>query len=82
MTEIKPHAAHWGTYDAVVRDGRVVGVRPFARDPFPGSLIESVPDVVHAACRVDRPYIRKGWLEGRRRGDGATRVRRCRRSGR
>ena len=22
----------------------------------------------HAACRVDRPYVRKGWLEGRRRG--------------
>jgi biotin/methionine sulfoxide reductase len=68
MTEIKPHAAHWGTYDAVVRDGRVVGVRPFHRDPFPGSLIESVPDIVHAACRVDRPHIRKGWLEGRRKG--------------
>ncbi|GGJ29714.1 molybdopterin-dependent oxidoreductase [Neoroseomonas lacus] len=68
MTELKPHAAHWGTYDAVVRDGRVVGVRPFERDPFPGSLIESVPDIVHAACRVDRPYIRKGWLEGRRKG--------------
>ena len=68
MTEIKPHAAHWGTYDAVVEDGRVVGVRPFALDPFPGSLIESVPDIVHAACRVDRPYIRKGWLEGRRKG--------------
>ncbi|HWT09192.1 MAG TPA: molybdopterin-dependent oxidoreductase [Roseomonas sp.] len=68
MTELKPHAAHWGSYDAVVQDGRVVGVRPFARDPFPGSLIEAVPDIVHAACRVDRPYVRKGWLEGRRKG--------------
>lgn len=68
MTEIKPHAAHWGSFDAVVRDGRVVGVQPFARDPFPGSLIEAVPDIVHAPCRIDRPYVRKGWLEGRRAG--------------
>ena len=68
MTEIKPHASHWGYFDAVVEDGRVTGVRPFGPDPFPGSLIESIPDAVHAACRIDRPYIRKGWLEGRRRG--------------
>ena len=68
MTEIRPHASHWGYFDAVVEDGRVVGVRPFGPDPFPGSLIEAVPDVVHASCRIDRPYIRQGWLEGRRRG--------------
>ena len=68
MTEIKPHAAHWGYFDAVVENGRVTGVRPFGPDPFPGSLIESVPDVVHAACRIDQPYVRKGWLDGKRRG--------------
>ncbi len=68
MTEIKPHASHWGYFDAVVEDGRVIGVRPFARDPFPGSLIDSVPDVVHAPSRIDRPYIRRGWLRGERRG--------------
>jgi len=68
MIELKPSAAHWGTFDAIVKDGRVVGVKPFARDPFPGSLIEAMPDIVHAACRVDRPHVRKGWLEGRRRG--------------
>ncbi len=68
MIEIKPQAAHWGYFDAVVENGRVTGVRPFGPDPFPGSLIESVPDVVHAPSRIDRPHVRKGWLEGRRRG--------------
>ncbi|MFC7542690.1 molybdopterin-dependent oxidoreductase [Siccirubricoccus deserti] len=68
MTEIKPHAAHWGYFDAVVENGRVTGIRPFGPDPFPGALIESVPDAVHAAARIDRPHVRKGWLEGRRRG--------------
>ena len=27
MTEIKPHAAHWGSFDAVVENGRLVGGR-------------------------------------------------------
>ena len=68
MTIITPHASHWGAFDAVVEHGRVTGVRPFARDPAPGRLIESVPDVVHAACRIDRAYVRRGWLEGKRAG--------------
>ena len=68
MTEIKPHAAHWGYFDAVVRDGRVTEARPFARDPFPGTLLRSIPDAVHAECRVDRPHVRAGWLRGERRG--------------
>jgi biotin/methionine sulfoxide reductase len=68
MTEIKPHAAHWGFFDAITENGRLVGVRPFAQDPVPASLIESMPATVHSASRVDRPHVRKGWLEGRRRG--------------
>jgi biotin/methionine sulfoxide reductase len=68
MAEIKPHSAHWGAFDAVVENGRVTGVRPFALDPFPGALIESVPDAVHSKVRIDRPYVRAGWLRGERRG--------------
>lgn len=68
QTDIRPHASHWGAYGAVVEGGRVTAVRPFARDPSPARLIESVPDIVHAACRIDRPYVRKGWLEGDRAG--------------
>ena len=68
MAEIKPHSAHWGAFDAVVENGRVTGVRPFALDPFPGSLIQSVPDAVHSKVRIDRPYVREGWLTGERRG--------------
>ncbi|HEY8611168.1 MAG TPA: molybdopterin-dependent oxidoreductase [Roseomonas sp.] len=68
MTEIKPHAAHWGYFDAVVENDRVVAARPFGRDPFPGTLIEGVPDLVHAPCRIDRPHVREGWLRGERRG--------------
>ncbi|HEY0419360.1 MAG TPA: molybdopterin-dependent oxidoreductase, partial [Acetobacteraceae bacterium] len=28
----------------------------------------SIPDAVHAPCRIDRPHVRRGWLRGDRRG--------------
>jgi biotin/methionine sulfoxide reductase len=68
METITPHAAHWGFFDAVVRDGRFVEARPFGGDAAPAQLIAAMPETVHSAARVDRPYIRKGWLEGRRAG--------------
>jgi biotin/methionine sulfoxide reductase len=63
-----PHASHWGAFDALVEDGRVSAVRPFAGDAHPGTLIESVPDIVHSRSRIDRPYVRAGWLKGARAG--------------
>jgi biotin/methionine sulfoxide reductase len=68
MAEIKPHSAHWGAFDAVVENGRVTGVRPFALDPYPSTLLQSMADAVHSKVRIDRPYVRAGWLKGERRG--------------
>ncbi len=58
------HAAHWGAFEAETVAGRVVGVRPFAHDDAPPPLLRSIPSAVHAACRIDRPYIRRGWRPG------------------
>ena len=68
MTELKPHAAHWGAFTAVVENGRLAEARPFARDANPPALLASMPDAVHAPTRIDRPYVRRGWLEGDRQG--------------
>jgi len=68
MRKTIPNASHWGAFDAVVEDGRLVEARPFARDPHPGNLLASLPDVVQHATRIDRPYARAGWLRGERRG--------------
>lgn len=68
MTEIKPHGSHFGSFEAVIENGRFTAVRPFARDPFPGTLLQSIPDAVHSAARIDRPHVREGWLKGGRRG--------------
>ncbi|MCC7282323.1 MAG: molybdopterin-dependent oxidoreductase [Acetobacteraceae bacterium] len=68
MTVLQQHSSHWGAFTAEVEAGRVVGVRGFARDPAPPALLANIPDLVHAPCRIDRPYVRKGWLQGRRAG--------------
>jgi biotin/methionine sulfoxide reductase len=46
-----------------VRDGRLVSVRPFERDPSPSPIIHSWPGALYDPTRVAQPMIRKGWLE-------------------
>ena len=55
--------AHWGAFTAHVEDGRLVGVSPFAEDPQPSPLIEAWPEMVYAENRIQKPSIRRGWLE-------------------
>lgn len=55
--------SHWGMYDVEVENDRVVGVKPFTTDPEPSRIIEAMPSAVHAACRIERPMVRQGWLQ-------------------
>jgi biotin/methionine sulfoxide reductase len=66
-------ASHWGAYWAKVRDGRVVGVQPFEKDEHPSPLAESLARAVYDRSRIDRPYIRKGFLERGTRSDRSRR---------
>jgi len=74
--KLVPHHSHWGAFNAVVEDGKVVGAVPFDFDPDPSPLIEAIPDSVHSPLRIARPMIRAGWLkasglkEGRASGGG------------
>jgi len=61
MTLVRNHA-HWGAFLAEVENGRVVGVRPFERDPDPSPLLDAIPAAVHSPMRIDRPMVRQGWL--------------------
>jgi biotin/methionine sulfoxide reductase len=70
---IRNHS-HWGAFLAEVEDGRVVGVRPFERDPEPSPLIEAMPAAVHSPLRVAQPVVREGWRQGGA-GNGAGRGR-------
>jgi biotin/methionine sulfoxide reductase len=57
--------SHFGAFQAEVRDGRVVGVRPFEHDPDPSPLLNAIPDAVHSEARIAQPMVREGWLAQR-----------------
>ncbi|MBE88612.1 MAG: Asp-tRNA(Asn)/Glu-tRNA(Gln) amidotransferase GatCAB subunit C [Rhodospirillaceae bacterium] len=60
----KKHSAHWGAFEAEMKDGKVIGVRPFAKDGHPSAIIESMPEALYAESRVQQPMVRKSWLDG------------------
>ena len=62
-----PSLAHWGAFTAKVENGRVVGCEPFARDPAPSPMLDTIPAMVHSRLRIGRPAIREGWREGKSR---------------
>src|SRR4029079_18933889 len=62
-----PSLAHWGAFNAVVEDGRLVACEPFGRDPAPSHMLAAMPAMVHSPLRIARPAIREGWREGRPR---------------
>ena len=61
-TTYHSHSSHWGAFTAEVRDGRLVGVQPFAHDGQPSALIDAMPDAVHDETRVAAPMVRQGYL--------------------
>lgn len=61
-------SSHWGAFTAEVAAGRLVGATPWPGDAAPPALLGSMASTVHAANRIDRPYVRAGWLRGDRKG--------------
>jgi biotin/methionine sulfoxide reductase len=68
MTERIQHCAHWGPFTAIVEDGRVVAAEPWPGDPAPSHMLAAIPDLMDAKVRIDRPYVREGWLKARAAG--------------
>ncbi len=68
-TPFRGSATHWGAFSPEVRDNRVVGVRPFAGDADPSPILRSIPDALYDASRIDRPYVRAGYLKNGPAGD-------------
>ncbi|WP_035485992.1 molybdopterin-dependent oxidoreductase [Geminicoccus roseus] len=59
------HAAHWGTFYAVVESGRFVRAEPFEGDPTPSPILSNMPETVQGPARVRHPMVRQDWLERR-----------------
>lgn len=70
MANLPLSASHWGAFRAEVRDGVVIRILPFERDPRPSPLNNVWPEMLTHELRVLRPSVRRGWLDG---DDGAKR---------
>jgi biotin/methionine sulfoxide reductase len=57
-------STHWGVYEVEVEDGRVARLKPFAHDPQPSPIGNSIPGALTSPTRVLRPAVRKSYLEG------------------
>jgi len=62
-TVTKTTSSHWGAFNVTTRGNRIVCVSDFSLDPNPSSIPRHVPAAVHHSSRVNRPSIRKSWLE-------------------
>ena len=73
MIQRIPHCCHWGAFTALVEDGRIVGIEPYADDPAPSHMLAAIPDLMDPKVRIDRPYVREGWLKQRLASDRSQR---------
>jgi len=56
-------STHWGIYQLQIENATIVGVQPWADDPEPSPIGESLPEAVDGPVRIARPLIRRGWLD-------------------
>ena len=56
------HLTHWGAFEAETDGRTLTTVRPWRADPDPNGLIDNVASAQHHPARIDRPYVRRGWL--------------------
>lgn len=57
------NATQWGVYDVGVEDGRIKTVDGIPQDPEVSDVGQVLLDGVQHDTRIQRPAIRKGWLE-------------------
>src|SRR3954453_13191280 len=63
MPSVVPTTSHWGAYGMRVVDDEVVEIIPHPSDPDPSPLLAGIIGAAHHRTRVQRPAIRRGWLE-------------------
>src|SRR5688500_13697952 len=56
-------STHWRVYEPETRDGRLVGMKPFAPDPDPPPTAQTLIDSTAGPSRIRRPAARQSVLE-------------------
>ncbi len=75
MPTLTPTCTHWGNYRVETRGGQIVAIHPYASDPDPTPIGQSLLGTQDADCRVPQPMVRQSYLKDRTASDGAQRGR-------
>ena len=71
--KLVPVSSHWGNYLAEVAHDKLVAIHPYASDPDPTPIGQSLLNAQDENVRIPQPMIRQGYLEKRHKSDGARR---------
>lgn len=66
---------HWGAFEAVVEDGRLIEARPWADGGADAAMIGAWPELLYGPARIRQPHVRRGFLERGRAAGGEGRGR-------
>jgi len=70
MTDAKTYltSTHWGSYETITKDGRLLRLEPFERDQDPSPIGQGIIDVIDDQTRIKTPMARQSWLMEKRAG--------------
>ncbi len=71
----RTNLTHWGAFSVTVVDGRLRKAEPFEGSGADPDMIGALPSFVHSDRRIDRPHVRRSFLEAGPRAAGAGRGR-------
>ncbi|MDE0156897.1 MAG: molybdopterin-dependent oxidoreductase [Gammaproteobacteria bacterium] len=71
--KLVPVSSHWGNYLAEVAQDELVAIHPYASDPDPTPIGQSLLNAKDGNVRIPQPMVRHGYLEKRHDSDGARR---------
>jgi biotin/methionine sulfoxide reductase len=59
----KTSFCHWGAFEAVIKDDRLISAQPINGSGADAGMIAAWPALVHSPLRIDRPHVRRGFLD-------------------
>ncbi len=68
-TTYTPTCTHWGNYRIAHRGEEIVAVLPYAADPHPTPIAQSLRNSFDPDVRIPQPMVREGYLRARSGGD-------------
>ena len=67
LEKMKFTAAHWGTYKVRQKVGKDFKLIPFEQDKDPSDIGRGIESAIAGDSRIQKPAIRKGWLEPKKK---------------